>query len=281
MPKISIVIPLYNKEKAIKTTIYSVLCQTFVDYEVVIINDGSTDSSINVIQSIHDKRIRIITQDNLGVSAARNRGIDEALGEWILFLDADDILLPYALMELYNLVISNQVDICCANFYLLTKDYKVKLFNYSFKGVTNNINKQILFGKAFIRTGNCLISKKILIHERFNLNLKRYEDLDFFIRITHNRKVLVSEVPIMIYSYLYGNLASNFDYPSKDYLTQINFVDCNFWEKMLLSLIIIREYRNYKAINLLSKYQSMKLYFHVAKVLDLILKIHKKIFNFK
>lgn len=281
IPKISVIIPLFNKEKAIKTTIYSVLCQTFGDFEIVVINDGATDNSVSVVQSIHDDRIRIIMQDNLGVSAARNHGIDEALGNWILFLDADDILLPNALMELYNIVNLNQVEVGCANFYILTKKYKLKRYIYSFNGVTNNINKQIVFDKAFMRTGNCLISKEILYKEHFNQNLKRYEDLDFFIRITHNRKVVISETPIMIYSYLYGSLASNFTNPSMDYLTQIDFSDSNFWEKMLLSLILVRECHNYKSIKLLSLYPSMKFYFRIANIINIFLRIRKKLFKNK
>lgn len=87
---ISVVIPLYNKEKQIAATLRSVFNQTFQDFEVVIVNDGSTDSSVSVVESLGDSRIRLINQKNSGVSAARNRGIDEAKGELIAFLDADD-----------------------------------------------------------------------------------------------------------------------------------------------------------------------------------------------
>lgn len=99
---ISIVIPLYNKEKAIVGTLDSVLAQTYTDYEVVIVNDGSTDHSRKVVEeyiqlSIINSRngdkssIRLINQSNGGVCSARNRGIQEAKGEYIAFLDADDL----------------------------------------------------------------------------------------------------------------------------------------------------------------------------------------------
>ena len=97
MPKISIIIPLYNKEAAIERTIQSVLCQEFHDFELIVVNDGSTDHSLDVVKGISDERIRIINQQNSGVSAARNRGMNEANGEYVLFLDADDNLLENAL----------------------------------------------------------------------------------------------------------------------------------------------------------------------------------------
>lgn len=95
---ISIVIPLYNKEKAIVGTLDSVLAQTYTDYEVVIVNDGSTDHSNEVVElwlaqnSFRcDCRFRLLSQSNGGVCSARNRGIQEAKGEYIAFLDADDL----------------------------------------------------------------------------------------------------------------------------------------------------------------------------------------------
>lgn len=100
---ISIVIPLYNKEKQIRTTLESVLTQTFQDYEIVIINDGSTDRSIKEVAQVHDPRIRLIHQPNAGVSAARNHGIEEAKGEFIAFLDADDRWEPEYLQTQYEL----------------------------------------------------------------------------------------------------------------------------------------------------------------------------------
>lgn len=87
----SVVIPLYNKELSITNTVQSVLDQTCQNFEIVIINDGSTDSSVKAVEAINDNRIRLIHQENQGVSAARNRGIKEAKYEWIAFLDGDDL----------------------------------------------------------------------------------------------------------------------------------------------------------------------------------------------
>ncbi len=101
---ISIIIPLYNKEHSIATTLQTVLSQTWQDFEIIIIDDGSTDSSLSLVNSFADKRIHIIQQANAGVSAARNRGIEEACGELIAFLDADDEWKPDYLSTQMELV---------------------------------------------------------------------------------------------------------------------------------------------------------------------------------
>ena len=98
----SIIIPVFNKEEGIKKSIQSVLSQNLTDYEVIVINDGSTDSSMSIIESLADNRFRIISQNNCGPSAARNRGISEASGDYSIFLDADDELLPGALTTIWN-----------------------------------------------------------------------------------------------------------------------------------------------------------------------------------
>ena len=94
MPFFSVIIPLYNKEKYIANTLESVLAQTFSDFEVLLINDGSTDGSAAIISQFEDPRIRYYTQQNQGVSNARNFGIAAAKSDYITFLDADDYWYP-------------------------------------------------------------------------------------------------------------------------------------------------------------------------------------------
>ena len=90
MPKISVILPVYNSEKYIKKSVESVLNQTFTDFELIIVNDGSTDDTINILNSFSDSRIEIINQPNMGPGAARNNALDVAIGEYIMFLDSDD-----------------------------------------------------------------------------------------------------------------------------------------------------------------------------------------------
>lgn len=105
---ISVVIPLYNKEKAIVATLQSVLAQTYTDFEVVVIDDGSTDNSLNVVREriseLENEGIRVIHKENGGVSSARNRGIKEAKGEYIALLDGDDLWEPTFLEEQVKLI---------------------------------------------------------------------------------------------------------------------------------------------------------------------------------
>jgi len=88
--RVSVVIPLYNKAESVLAAVGSVLRQSYGDIEVIVVDDGSTDSSVSVVAGIGDRRIRIIAQANAGPGPARNRGLREALGEYVAFLDADD-----------------------------------------------------------------------------------------------------------------------------------------------------------------------------------------------
>ncbi|MGB3655321.1 MAG: glycosyltransferase family 2 protein [Rivularia sp. (in: cyanobacteria)] len=94
MKKVSVIIPVYNVEKYVAATIKSVLSQTYENFEIIIVDDGSPDGSIGICQQFKDSRIKIIHQKNTGLAGARNTGIRHAIGDYLAFLDADDIWLP-------------------------------------------------------------------------------------------------------------------------------------------------------------------------------------------
>lgn len=128
---ISVVIPLYNKAKSINLAINAVLKQSYQDFEIIVVNDGSTDDSVAKVEKFTDSRIRLIHQTNAGVSAARNRGIYEAKGEYVALLDADDEWLPDYL--------STQMQL--AEKY---PDCNVFAVNYQFCDVNGNISTTII-----------------------------------------------------------------------------------------------------------------------------------------
>ena len=113
MVKISVIIPIYNTAKYLKECIDSVLNQSFTDIEVICVNDGSTDSSPDVLKTYesNDHRIKIINQENKGLGAARNIAMTEAQGEYIIFLDSDDYMAEEAFVELYDIMESKSLDV--------------------------------------------------------------------------------------------------------------------------------------------------------------------------
>ena len=102
MAIISVIIPAYNAEKTIRQTIDSVLNQTFQNFEIIVINDGSTDLTLDIVSGINDPRIKILSYPNSGAAVSRNRGFDVTKGEYIALLDADDLWTSDKLESQYN-----------------------------------------------------------------------------------------------------------------------------------------------------------------------------------
>lgn len=104
MPLFSVIIPLYNKAPYVRKTVESVIEQTYKEWELVVVDDGSIDGSGDIVKAIHDNRIRLVRQDNAGVSASRNRGVAESTAPYICFLDADDWWEPTFLEEMARVI---------------------------------------------------------------------------------------------------------------------------------------------------------------------------------
>lgn len=148
--KVSIIIPAYNIEKYIEESILSSINQTLKEIEIIIINDGSTDRTLEVIKKYEkiDSRIKLIDQKNQGLSIARNNGLEIAKGKYIYFLDGDDWIENETLNECYNIAENLEIDII--HFNSLKIEEKTKIKNFSYTKGTNLDENKIYIGEEFV-----------------------------------------------------------------------------------------------------------------------------------
>jgi|SRR5690606_5880508 len=210
----SIVIPLYNKEQSVKNTIQSVLTQKFKEFEIVIVNDGSTDNSVQIVEQIQDSRIRIIHQKNGGVSAARNRGIKEAKYDWIAFLDADDIWKENHLTEFKNMINMFPEDkvFCTSHNKSKRQDnYKAKIENSC--EVIDCYFDVAMKDVDFFWTGAVCIHKTVFkLQISFPVGISRGEDLYVWAKIGKKFRIIRSLKETAIYSFDSENKLSESKY---------------------------------------------------------------------
>jgi glycosyltransferase involved in cell wall biosynthesis len=130
-PRVSLIVPVYNVAQYLKKALKSVEQQTFEDFEVIIVNDGSTDECPSIIDDFSrktTKKLTVINQKNSGVSVARNRGIDASCGKYIAFMDSDDYIEKNFLSKMYKTAVTDDADIVCCNFNHYYPKNKLKLF---------------------------------------------------------------------------------------------------------------------------------------------------------
>ena len=197
MPYFSIVIPLYNKEKFIKNTLQSVLNQTFSDFEIIIINDGSTDQSEQMVSQFKDARIRYFTQKNEGAASARNFGIEKANANYIAFIDADDLWYDNHLETLKNIIeefpdagiyasryelVYKNASTSVSEFNGLNAQYKGYVKDYFYSTQNNSLASTIVNvipKEVFLEIGN------------FNTNISSGQDIDMWARIALKYPVVI------------------------------------------------------------------------------------------
>jgi glycosyltransferase involved in cell wall biosynthesis len=182
MNKISVIIPAYNSEKTILATITSVQNQTFTDWEIIIINDGSTDNTLEVVEKIQDERIKIYSYENGGLSTARNRGITQAKGEFISFLDADDLWSPDKLELQLKALQENPTAGVAYSLVVSGLEKADNLFTFIEGNKTiyhGDVYRQLLL-KNFISCGSNILVRRAAIESVgiFDLQLKSCEDWD-------------------------------------------------------------------------------------------------------
>ncbi|MEL7245187.1 MAG: glycosyltransferase [Cyanobacteria bacterium J06643_5] len=197
---ISVVVPVFNGAKTIKETVDSISNQTFKDIEIIIINDGSTDTTVEVIKTISDSRIKVFSYSNAGLSASRNRGISQAKGEYISFIDADDLWTPDKLESQWQALQKNPQ---AAVAYSWT-DYIDESSKFIKPGRRIKVNGDAfskLLVTNFLENGSNPLIKKTAFEKvgGFDESLSAAEDKDMWLRLAVNYEFVCVEKPQILY----------------------------------------------------------------------------------
>lgn len=192
-PKISVVIPCCNAEAYIEEAIRSVINQSLPPREVIVIDDGSTDGSAAVADSV-DPMVRVISQQNRGVSVARNRGFEEAKGDWIAFLDADDLWEPTKLEEQVKLIANDVVCIHTA-YYRFGADRRT--VNYAKVPPTKRYSLEFIAVNGVLNPSSILVRSSI--RARFPKGIKQAEDVIFSLDLCHEGRLRMVPRPLVGY----------------------------------------------------------------------------------
>ena len=180
MPDISIIVPIYNAEKYIKKCVDSLLNQTKKEIELILINDGSTDSTHNILKSYKDKRIKYFKNKNQGIGKTRNFGIEKSTGKYIIFIDSDDYIEPTTCEELFEKAEKEKADIVGCDFYKVYDDGSKEEINLpSFKTTKLKNNPNILLD-INLSPWNKIYSSKLIKDNNISFAEGiKYEDVPF------------------------------------------------------------------------------------------------------
>ena len=209
-PKISVIIPVYNAESTLRHCVDSVLAQTFTDFECLLINDGSKDKSGAICDeyAARDSRIRAFHKENGGPSAARNFGLNQAIGQYVIFQDADDYLIDNeAYLKLITYAVQNNLDILRFDYSIVDKDGNLNMRKSLDKkahlyGIV--FSPAVLVHEAFCGewfTVLCIIKRTIIGNIRFNLHMTFLEDMDFYARLLASANLRCGYMPEIFYAY--------------------------------------------------------------------------------
>lgn len=256
---ISIVMPLFNKEKWVSECIQSIINQSFTNFELIIVNDGSTDSGLSIIQPfLDDRRISLINQQNAGVSAARNVGIRKAQYNYIAFIDADDLWHPDYL-AICNIIIQQHpnIDIFSSDYILMKEERGMqweKVKNVDFYKINNYFryaHKETLFW-----TSATIVKKEVLNSTNlFNVELKTGEDLDLWFRIMIKGKGIRINHKLACYRLTEDDQGNPFKLPDiNNHLVSKILNDDYFYVKKIKTTPFLRQFMYKYALNYLFLY---------------------------
>jgi glycosyltransferase involved in cell wall biosynthesis len=203
-PTVSVIIPAYNRAQWIGASIQSVLDQTYTDYEIIVVDDGSTDDTAEVIRAFTD-RVRYVYQENGGAAAARNRGMRESRGEYLAFLDSDDLFMPEKLQKQVEYLQHNP------HIGMVYSAYSNIDGNNNELGIvsaqhTGHIYRQFLF-HCNIQTSTIMIRRQVAkAVGEFDVYLRLPEDIDYWIRIARHYEIGAIDEPLSRFRTHPGNI---------------------------------------------------------------------------
>ena len=240
-PLISVVIPLYNKEKTIVSTLQSVLQQKGCEYEVVVVDDGSTDKSMDQVSSIQDDRVRFFSKPNGGPGSARNEGAKMAEGEWIVFLDADDELLPDALAVFTQAIFSYEnVDIFDANKYIIMGNQNTLAY-HPLEGYVKNPLKACFFSKILPGNGCSAFRRSFFLEHPYDERIRRFEDAELLVRQLSCARVFSLQAPTLLFNRNFAEASHPRKDVMEDYFAYLDFSKGGFWRKMCVYRTFLEE----------------------------------------
>ncbi|MBS5528250.1 MAG: glycosyltransferase [Prevotella sp.] len=229
--KISIIIPVYNAEKTICRMLDCLLAQSLNDFEILIVNDGSTDKTQKIIESyvLKDGRIRVFSQKNEGVAMARQMGMDKAQGEYCIHADADDWVEPTMLEDLYNKAKQDDADVVIADYFVNTKDGESmcrqqpsSLFPLD---ILQDMFNNNIFGSLWHKLVRTELYRKYRV--KFFAGINHCEDLLIWVQLLQHQEIRVSYLPKAYYHYVANETSITKHFTRDTYDMRLRF-----WEKL-------------------------------------------------
>ena len=246
---VSIIIPCYNASRYIKETINSVLAQAYQNFEIIVINDGSTDQSSEIIKTIKHDRIHLVEQENQGVSFSRNNGIALAKGEFIVFLDADDILHPNFL-ERRIFTLKKSAAIACASSVVLVAGKGNKIEENKKHFAANKSSQILKFNDGIVTCPSSYLFKTEFIKKHkitFNKNLQSSADKYFLLEVLKYGDITIIDSSPMYYRVLGDSMSHKitknllrdqiaFYYEIKKFLEDNNSVTNSYYSRLSFTI---------------------------------------------
>ena len=214
-PFISVVIPTYNSENLITKTLETVFSQTYNNYEVIVSDDGSSDNTVEVVRAVFDRyghrENKILINSHEGAAAARNRGIEVANGDWISFLDSDDLWFEKKLSKVADYILRNYIDIVCHSVIAKSNEKEILIKRHNFHNY--NVSPFLSLYRSNSLGTSAVTVKKALLTEAWLLDksLPAAHDYDLWLRMAMVPDVKIGFIkePLAYYITRKGNISSN------------------------------------------------------------------------